>query len=148
MLEFVRGAYNQAVLPGITRPLHTTDRNSLKKMSLKKFQVIWQPYTTSIWELCWIISSQMTRTFRDNCDKNIVLQTSCEPLFPDVQTSNAVKNLLCRSFCTPMYASQFWRTFRKWCMQILHMAYNFGCRAPYNLPWRASVSSLDSSDSM
>ena len=27
----------------------------------------------------------MTKTFRDNCDKNIVQQTSCEPLFPDVQ---------------------------------------------------------------
>jgi len=27
----------------------------------------------------------MTKTFRDNCDKNIVQLTSCEPLFPDVQ---------------------------------------------------------------
>ena len=27
----------------------------------------------------------MTKTFRDNCDKNIVQQTSCEPLFADVQ---------------------------------------------------------------
>ena len=27
----------------------------------------------------------MTKTFRDNCDKNIVRQTSCEPRFPDVQ---------------------------------------------------------------
>jgi len=27
----------------------------------------------------------MKTTFRDNCDKNIVQQTSCEPLFPDVQ---------------------------------------------------------------
>jgi len=27
----------------------------------------------------------MTKTFRDNCDINIVLQTSCEPLYPDVQ---------------------------------------------------------------
>ena len=27
----------------------------------------------------------MTKTFRDNCDKNIVQQTSCEPLSPDVQ---------------------------------------------------------------
>jgi len=33
----------------------------------------------------------MTQTCRDNCNKNIVQQTSCEPLFPDVQTSNAVK---------------------------------------------------------
>ena len=27
----------------------------------------------------------MTKTFPDNCDKNIVQQTSCEPLFPDVR---------------------------------------------------------------
>ena len=27
----------------------------------------------------------MTKTFRDNCDINIVQQTSCEPLFPVVQ---------------------------------------------------------------
>jgi len=27
----------------------------------------------------------MTKTFRDNCDKNIAQQKSCEPLFPDVQ---------------------------------------------------------------
>jgi len=27
----------------------------------------------------------MTKTFRDNCDINIVQQTNCEPLFPDVQ---------------------------------------------------------------
>ena len=33
----------------------------------------------------WILSSQMTQTFRDNCDINIVQQTSCEPLFPVVQ---------------------------------------------------------------
>jgi len=39
-----------------------------------------------------------------------------------------------------MYASQIWWNFRKSCMQRLHVAYNFGCRALYNLPWRASVS--------
>jgi len=38
-----------------------------------------------IWGFYWILSSQMTKTFRDNCDINIVQQTSCEPLFPDVQ---------------------------------------------------------------
>ena len=27
----------------------------------------------------------MAKTFRNNCDINIVQQTSCEPLFPDVQ---------------------------------------------------------------
>jgi len=55
--------------------------------------------------------------------------------------SNAVKNVLFCSFCTPMYASQLWCNFRKSCMQRLRVAYNFGCRALYNLPWRASVSS-------
>ena len=54
--------------------------------------------------------------------------------------SNAVKNVFFRSFCTPMYASQFWCNISKSCMQGLRVAYNFGCRAPYNLPWRASVS--------
>jgi len=34
-----------------------------------------------------ILSSQMTKTFGDNCDKNTVQQTSCEPLFSDVQSS-------------------------------------------------------------
>jgi len=32
-----------------------------------------------------MLSSQMTKTFRDNCDKNIVQQTSCEPLSSDVE---------------------------------------------------------------
>ena len=54
--------------------------------------------------------------------------------------SNAVKNVLFRSFWTPMNASQLSRNFRKSCMQRLRVAYNFGCRALYNLPWRASVS--------
>jgi len=51
------------------------------------------------------------------------------------------KNVLFRSFCTPMYASQLWCNFRKSCMQRLRVAFNFRCRALYNLPWRASVSS-------
>ena len=62
--------------------------------------------------------------------------------------SNAVKNVLFRSFCTPMYASQLWWNFRKSCMQRLRVAYNSGCRALYNLPCRTSVSSHDSSGSM
>ena len=65
-------------------------------------------------------------------------QTSCEPLS---RCSNAVKNVLFRSFCTPTYASQLCCNFRKSCMQRLRVAYNFGWRALYNLPWRASVSS-------
>jgi len=32
-----------------------------------------------------MLNSQMTKIFRDNCNINIVQQTSCEPLFPDVQ---------------------------------------------------------------
>jgi len=55
--------------------------------------------------------------------------------------SNPVKNVLFRYCCAPMYASQLWCSFRKSCMQKLRVAYNFGCRAPCNLPWRASVSS-------
>ena len=55
--------------------------------------------------------------------------------------SNAVKNVLFRSLCTPMYASQLWCNFRTLCMQRLRVAYNFECRTLYNLPWRASVSS-------
>ena len=55
--------------------------------------------------------------------------------------SNAVKNVLFRSFCTPMYATQLWYNFRTSCMQRFRVAYNFGCRALYNLPWRASVCS-------
>jgi len=54
---------------------------------------------------------------------------------------NCVKNVLFRSLCTPMYASQLWCNFRKSCMQRLRVSYNFGCWTLYNLPWRASVSS-------
>ena len=54
------------------------------------------------------------------------------------QCSNAVKNVLFRSFCTLMHASQLWCNFRKSCMQRLHVAYNFGCKALHNLPWRVS----------
>jgi len=81
----------------------------------------------------------MTNTFRDNCDINIVQQTKLRLSFS--RCSYAVKNVLFRSFCTTMYASQLWCNFRKSCMQRLRVAYNFGCRALCNLPWRASVSS-------
>jgi len=53
--------------------------------------------------------------------------------------SNVVKNVLFRSFWTPMYASQLWCNFRKSCMQRLRVTYTFVCRALYNLPWRASI---------
>jgi len=71
----------------------------------------------------------MTKTFRDNCNINIVQQTNCELLFPDF--SNAVKKVLFRSFCTSMYASQLWCDFRKTYIRRLRVAYNFGCRALY-----------------
>jgi len=32
------------------------------------------------------LSDQITKTFRDNCEINIVQQRICELLFPDVQT--------------------------------------------------------------
>jgi len=47
-----------------------------------------------------------------------------------------VTDKTCFYHWTPMYASQLWCNFRKSCMQRLRMAYNFGCRALYNLPWR------------
>ena len=57
-----------------------------------------------------------------------------------------IKTILFHSFCTPMYASQLWchacRDYAcKSCMQRLRVAYNFGCRTIYNLPWRVSVNS-------
>jgi len=63
------------------------------------------------------------------------------PGTPHSGYATAVKNVLFRSFGTPMYASQLWCNFKKSCMQRLRVVYNFGCIALYNLPWRASVSS-------
>ena len=54
--------------------------------------------------------------------------------------SNAVKNVLFCSFCTPMYASQLWCNFRKSCMQRLRVAYNFGWRA--QPPTKTGISAL------
>ena len=54
---------------------------------------------------------------------------------------NAVKNVLFRSFFTSRYAPQLCCDFRKAYIHRLRVAYNFGYRALYNLPWRASVSS-------
>ena len=42
-------------------------------------------YVNYVDQFDWILSSQMTKTFRDNCDIYIAQQTSCEPLFPVVQ---------------------------------------------------------------
>ena len=77
----------------------------------------------------------MTKIFRNNCDINIVQQTSCEPLFPVVQMQ---------------LKTYFFVPFVRPCMHLNHgvisgshalrVAYNFGCRALCNLSWRASVS--------
>jgi len=53
---------------------------------------------------------------------------------------NAV-NVLFRSLFTSMYTPQLWRDFRKAYIHRWGVAYNFGCRVLWNLPWRASVSS-------
>ena len=53
--------------------------------------------------------------------------------------SNAVQNVLLRSFCMSTYASQLWSNFRISCMQTLRVPYNFGCMPLNNPPWRVSV---------
>jgi len=85
--------------------------------------------------MCWPVPSLIQRQLRyQYCAANKLRASFSRCL-------NPVKNVLFRSCCAPMYASQLWCNFRKPCMQRLRAAYNFGCRALYNLPWRASVSS-------
>jgi len=56
--------------------------------------------------------------------------------------SNAVKNVLFRSFVRPcMHHNYGVISGSRACRLRLRVAYHFGCRALYNLPWRASVSS-------
>ena len=43
----------------------------------------------------------MTKTFRDNCDKNIVQQTSCEPLFPMIKLQMQLKMYFVILFIRP-----------------------------------------------
>ena len=59
-------------------PLLTLDGQSVKSVNHYKYLGLY-----SIRH--WAINIVMTETFRDNCNINIVQQTSCE-LFPDVQT--------------------------------------------------------------
>jgi len=88
----------------------------------------------------WILSSQMTKTFRDNCDTNIVQQTSCEPLFPVVQMQ--LKTYFFVSFVRPcMHLNYGVISGSHACRDWLRVAYKFGCRALCKLPWSASVSS-------
>ena len=76
----------------------------------------------------------------DRDSETTAISILCSKRASFCRCSNAV-NIVFRSFCTSMHASQLWCNFRKLCMQRLPVAYNFGCRTLYNLPWRASVSS-------
>ena len=80
----------------------------------------------------------MIKTFRDNCDINIVQQTSCKPPFPDVEMQ--LKTYFFVPFVHPCMHHNY-GVISGSCKQRLCVAYNFGCRALYNLPWRVSVSS-------
>ena len=101
--------------------------------------------TTNIWGLDWILSSRMTKTLSAlsvSSDRQFRYQycaaNNLRASFS--RCSYAVKHVLFSSFCTSMYASTLWCNFRKTCMQRLRVTFYFGCRALYNLPWRASAS--------
>jgi len=81
----------------------------------------------------------MTKTFKDKCDINMRQWTSCELLFPDVRTQWKMHSFV--PSVGPCMHHNYWCDFRKPYIPWLRAAYNFGCRALYNLPWRASVSS-------
>jgi len=82
----------------------------------------------------------MTKTFRDNCDINIVQQTSCEPLFPVVQMQ--LKMYFFVPFVCPcMHLNYGVISGIHACRDCGWHIILVGCRALYNLPWRASVSS-------
>jgi len=57
----------------------------------------------------------MTKTFRDNCDKNIVQQTSCDHLFPDVQMQ--LKTYFSVSFVRPCLHHKYGGISESHCMQ-------------------------------
>jgi len=61
-----------------------------------------------------MLSSQMTKHSETTAIKILCSKQAASLFF---RCSNAVKNVLFRSFCTPMYASQTWWNFRKSCMQ-------------------------------
>jgi len=77
--------------------------------------------------------------FRDNCNITIVQQTSCEPPLPDVQIQ--LKTYFFVPFVRPCMHHNYGVISGSHACRDLRVAYNFGCRALYNLPWRASVSS-------
>ena len=86
-----------------------------------------------------MLSSQMTKTFRDKSNINMKQWTSCEILFPDVRTQWKMYSFV--PSVSPCMHHNYLCDFRKAYILWLRAAYNFGCRALYNLPWRASVSS-------
>jgi len=86
-----------------------------------------------------MLSSQMTKTFRDKSNINMKQWTSCEILFPDVRTQWKMYSFV--PSVSPCMHHNYLCDFRKAYIPWLRAAYNFGCRALYNLPWRASVSS-------
>ena len=81
----------------------------------------------------------MTKTFRDKCDINMKQWTSCKLLFPDVRTQWKMYSFV--PYVSPCMHHNYWCDFRKVYIPWLRAAYNFGCRALYNLPWQARVSS-------
>ena len=83
--------------------------------------------TTNIWELYWILCSQIAKTFRDHCDTNIVLQTSCEPLFPDVQMQ--LKMYFVVPSVRPCMHHNCGAISGSHACRDLRVAYNFECRA-------------------
>ena len=88
--------------------------------------------------LLLILSFQMTKTFRDNCDIYIVQQTSCE-LFPDIQTQQKMY-----FFIPSVRPCMHYHNY-----DVISGSHAYrDCVRPtifgaglYNLPWEASVSS-------
>jgi len=84
----------------------------------------------------------MTKTFRDNCDKSIVQQTSCESLFLDVQMQ--LKMYFFVPFVRPCTRHNYGGISESYackdCVWPIILDADL-----YSLPWRASVSSHDSS---
>ena len=65
----------------------------------------------------------------------IMRKTSCELLFADSEKCTFF------FFSMSMYVPQSWCDFRKAYIHRLRVAYNFVCRALYNLPWWVNVTS-------
>ena len=86
-----------------------------------------------------MLSFQMTKTFRDKCDINIVQQTSCELLFPDF--SNSVKNVLFPSVHPCMHHNYGVLSGRHTSADCVWPITLVAGHCSLQLPWRTSVSS-------